>query len=312
MAFMNYNSQLQQLENKHLTISNKEKAKNMLHKYGYFSLINGYKSLFKDPTTRNYCDGTTFDNIVALYQFDEQLRELTFRYLLHIERHIRSCLSYAFCDVYGDSQVAYLDRSNYNLSIPRQAPEVDKLINKYLFPLIDHHSDYPYIEHYKQKYHNVPLWVLVNALSFGTLSKMYDYTKPRIQSVVSKEFEGINETQLRQFLKVLTDFRNVCAHGERLFTYRCSRHDIPNLPMHAKLRIPKNGQEYIFGKRDYFSVVLSFRYLLPNEEFLSYKKQLMNLLIEISHRNPQISLSRLLDVMGMPANWKKISACKKF
>lgn len=309
--FLTYTQQIQKLKDKNLVIVDEESAKEILHRYGYFALITGYKDLLKNRTTKNYLDGTTFDDIVAIYHFDEQLRELTFRYLLHIERHIRSALSYGFCKTHGEMQSAYLDKRKYDTSSMAKEREVDKLIGKYLSPLINRTTQYTYIEHHKNHHHNVPLWVLVNALTFGTLSKMYEYSQPQVKSAVSIEFDGITEQQLRQLLEVLTDFRNVCAHNERLFTHRCAKHDISDLPLHQKLSIPKNGQEYIYGKRDYFSVVLAFRYLLPNEDFMVFKRQLSKLLDNAIVQNNKIPMPELLHMMGMPSNWKKITSYKK-
>lgn len=309
--FLTYVQQIQKLKDKNLVIPDEPSAAAILHRYGYFALITGYKDLLKNRTTKRYLDGTTFDDIVTIYHFDEQLRELTFRYLLHIERHIRSSLSYSFCDLYGENQSAYLDKHKYDISSAFKEREVDKLIGKFLFPLIDRPTKYPYIEHHKTSHHNVPLWVLVGALTFGTLSKMYEYSQPQVKAAVSIEFEGINEQQLKQLLEVLTDFRNVCAHNERLFTHRCAKHDIPDLPLHQKLSIPKNGQEYIYGKRDYFSVVLAFRYLLPHEDFLAFKRQLSKLLDHAAEQNSKIPMTNLFHMMGMPTNWKKITAYQK-
>lgn len=309
--FMTYEQQLQKMKDKHLTIADDAEATEFLRRHGYFSLVTGYKDLFKNPTTRNYHDGTTFQDIVALYQFDESLRELTLRHLLHIEQHIRSALSYAFCDIFGDGQTAYLDASNYDCGSRKKQQDISRMIQKYLQPLLTHQTDYPYIEHHKRVHQNVPLWVLVNALTFGTLSKMYSLSKPQIQSAISQEFEAINERQLGQILQVLTVFRNVCAHGERLFSYRCARHEIPDLPLHKKLKVPKKGSQYIYGKRDYFAVVLSFRYLLPGNEFLAYKKHLSQLIERAVKHNRQISEAELLKIMGLPTNWKRITAYKK-
>lgn len=308
---MTYDQQIQKLRDKNLVISDEVQAKTVLHRYGYFALITGYKDLLKNRTTKNYMDGTTFEDVVAIYQFDEQLREITFRYLLHIERHIRSALSYGFCDKYGDSQCKYLDKRNYDISSHKKETEVDKLISKYLDPLINHPTQYVYIEHHKSHHGNVPFWVLVNALTFGTLSKIYKYSKGQVQSAVSIEFDGIDESQLCQILEVLTDFRNVCAHNERLFTHRCSRHDIPDLPLHRKLSIPQKGNEFVYGKRDFFSVVLAFRYMLPHSDFLAFKTQLSQLLNKAIQQNSKISMPELLEMMGMPANWKKVTAYKK-
>lgn len=308
---MTYDQQIQKLRSKNLVIADEDNAKAALHRYGYFALITGYKDLLKNRTTKNYIDGTAFEDIVAIYQFDEQLREITFRYLLHIERHIRSALSYGFCNIHGDNQSAYLDKQTYDISSRKKEAEVDKLIRKYLSPLLNHPTQYAYIEHHKNIHNNVPLWVLVNALTFGTLSKIYEYSKPQVQSAVSMEYDGITEPQLRQLLEVLTDFRNVCAHNERLFTHRCAKHDIPDLPLHKKLAIPKNGQEYIYGKRDFFSVVLAFRYMLPHADFLVFKAQLSKLLDKAIRQNGKIAMPELLQMMGMPANWKKITSYKR-
>ncbi len=93
-----------------------------------------------------------------------RLRELTLRYLLQVERHIRSAYSYAFCSQFGESQNSYLDANNYNLMGRINPREVQKLITRHLQPFLSHTTDYPYIEHHKQVHGNVPLWVLINAI----------------------------------------------------------------------------------------------------------------------------------------------------
>jgi abortive infection bacteriophage resistance protein len=155
--FLTYPQQIQKLKDKNLTITDDAATAITLHHYGYFALISGYKDLFKNPTTKDYRDGTTLDDIVALYRFDEQLRELTLRYLLQVERHIRSAYSYAFCSQFGESQNSYLDANNYNLMGRINPREVQKLITRHLQPFLSHTTDYPYIEHHKQVHGNVPL-----------------------------------------------------------------------------------------------------------------------------------------------------------
>ena len=52
--FLSFDDQLNYLENnKNLTISDHEYAKRMLQQIGYFGLIGGYKTPFKNPTTKN-------------------------------------------------------------------------------------------------------------------------------------------------------------------------------------------------------------------------------------------------------------------
>lgn len=112
--FMTYEQQIQKLRDKNLTIIDENEGKSILQQNGYYALITGYKDLFKNPSTKGFRDGTTLYDILALYQFDELLRKLTLHHLLHIERHIRSSLSYSFCNKFGEQQSAYLNPENFD------------------------------------------------------------------------------------------------------------------------------------------------------------------------------------------------------
>ena len=78
-----------------------EYAEEMLRQIGYFPLMGGYKHLFRISNTKKYKAGTSFEEIVSLYKFDAELRELFFKYLLQIERQMRSLMSYYFTEMYG-------------------------------------------------------------------------------------------------------------------------------------------------------------------------------------------------------------------
>ena len=104
--FLNYEEQIRNLiERKGMIITDREVATSKLEDISYFALIDGYKNLFYNPMTRKYREGTTFEDIVALYEFDEKLRALIFQYLCHFEQKMRSLISYHFCDTYSERQV---------------------------------------------------------------------------------------------------------------------------------------------------------------------------------------------------------------
>ena len=76
-TFTTFSEQIDLLKNeKHLVISDPQSAEEILKRIGYFPLFGGYKHLFRILLTKKYKDGTTFDEIVALYDFDSELREL--------------------------------------------------------------------------------------------------------------------------------------------------------------------------------------------------------------------------------------------
>lgn len=230
--FLTYEQQLIKLrDEKHIVITDETKTLCKLQQVGYYSLVSGYKHLFRIPAQKIYKNGTAFEELVSLYEFDEALRELFLHYLLHIERHIRSLLSYYFTEKYGEAQSTYLLKTNYNY-VRKHQQGIDRLV--YELQKLTLTTQHSYIAYQRNTYHNVPLWVLVNALTFGTLSKMYFFFPLGLQSKVSKNFAHVNEKQLGQFLTVMTKFRNVCAHNERLFSYR-SKDAIPDMALHSKL-----------------------------------------------------------------------------
>lgn len=303
-TFANYEQQLYILQQeKHIVISDAASAQNILEQIGYFPLIGGYKHLFRIPFTKTYKSGTSFEEIVALYKFDADLRELFFKYLLQIERHLRSLMSYYFSEKYGEAQSAYLNVNNFNYTRKKE-----KTINKLVSTLqrAATATDYVYINHYRDTYSNIPLWVLINVLTFGNLSKMFQVFPQTLQSKVCKSIGTVNPKQMGQFLSCLTKFRNVCAHGERLFTYK-TVDAIADLPIHQKLNIPMDEEQYIYGKKDLFAAVIAFRYLLPKEDFYCFKRNLTKLIANLNQSVVHVSEEELLKQMGFPPNWKNIT-----
>ena len=307
--FLTYEQQLYILEyDKQLAIPNHEYATKKPEELSYYSLIGGYKSLFKHAPSNKYIYGVTFDELVSFYYFDEELRTLFLKYILHVERHIKSMFSYHFCEKYGEQQSMYLDIANYNHT-RKNHRELLRLTHS-LQKVIAVPSKYAYIEHSVNTYHNVPLWVATNALTFGQISKMYQYATTDIRTKISKNFQNVSEKQLHQFINIIGKCRNVCAHGERLFSFRINE-TIPDTLLHQKLQIPKSNNHYVCGKQDLFAVVIALRYLIIIDEFRQFKTALSKLLKTVIKQCPHLTEEQMLNNMGFPANWDQINRYKK-
>lgn len=285
-----------------IAIRDKDEAKEALKKIGYFQLMGGYKSLFRIPGTKKYKEGTSFEEIVSLYEFDVELRKLFFRYLLQIERNLRSLMSYYFTETYGAAQKEYLDQKNYDITKKNQYT-VERLIAT--LERAANTQDYAYINYYREQYGDIPLWVLSNVLTFGNLSKMFRVFPQSLKSKVSKNFAPLNPHQMEQFLSVLTKYRNVCAHGERLFTYK-TVDAIADTPIHQELAIEKSGNQYKYGKQDLFAVVIAFYYLLPEKDFSCFSQNLLKIIQTVSGQLIHVEERELLEKMGFPQNWGKL------
>lgn len=114
--FLTYQQQMEKLRSSGLRIEDEEVCRRVLADIGYFPVVNGYQSFFRDPSTRVYREGATFGDILALYEFDVELREIMLDALLKVEAKIRSALAYEFCAAYGESQSKYLDARCYATS----------------------------------------------------------------------------------------------------------------------------------------------------------------------------------------------------
>lgn len=300
--FQTYDDLLIFLQNeKNLVIEDTDYARHILAKTSYFSLITGYKNTFKNPTTGKYMDGTTFEDIYHLYQFDNELRSVFLKYMLIAERSVKSSLAYHFSATYGENQTEYLSLSHYMPTASMQHG-IQKLLQVFHYQL-SHKNEHDYINHYKAKHHNVPLWIMVQVLTIGQLSHMFDYLKASVPIKVCNDFQQIGRKDMHSFLSIMTKHRNVCAHGERFFNY-VTKDSITDTLIHRKLRIPQKDGRYQMGKNDIFSEVIILKYLLDGEDFRSFYYELKHCL---KYHAPG---EGILTLMGFPENWTSIIRLK--
>lgn len=300
--FQTYDDLLIFLQNeKNLIIENTDYARHILAKTSYFPLITGYKDTFKNPTTGKYMDGTTFEDIYRLYQFDNELRSIFLKYMLIAERSIKSSLAYHFSATYGENQTEYLSLSHYMPTASMQHG-IQKLLHVFHYQL-SHKNEHDYINHYKTKHHNVPLWIMVQVLTIGQLSHMFDYLKASVPIKVCNDFQKIRRKDMHSFLSIMTKHRNVCAHGERFFNY-VTKDSITDTLIHRKLRIPQKDGRYQMGKNDIFSEVIILKYLLDGEDFRGFYYELKHCL---KYHAPG---ECILALMGFPENWTSIIRLK--
>ncbi len=77
-------------------------------------------------------------------------------------------------------------------------------------------------KHYINNYGYIPLWVVVKVLSFGITSELYTILKPNDQREVAKYYD-VEPENLMQFLPILSNYRNLCAHEDILFEHRTQK-----------------------------------------------------------------------------------------
>lgn len=300
--FKTYKEQIRLLKSKGLIINDEEHAIDVLHNISYFALINGYKKPFKGADG-NYLNNTTFEDIEQLYLFDEQLRIFMLKQLLSIERRVKSSISYNFSKQFRETN-AYYNVNNYEYT----GSKVEK-INELVSILKKVHDDNKrsYINHYKEHHNDeIPLWVLINAMTFGQISKMYSLFKESTQQKICNDFNITSQKDMEQMLNMITLFRNVCAHNERLYDYS-TRSGINE--KYIKYHIMhKETDTFEYESKRFFGALVCCKCLMPDLEGARFFEELETFIYNADVMKNQKLKNIVLSEMGMTENWTDIQA----
>ena len=120
--------------------------------------------------------------------------------------------------------------------------------------------------HYINNYGYIPLWVLVKVLSFGIVGELYTILQPQDQKEIADVYH-IEVESLEDYLPILANYRNLCAHEDICYLNR-SQTLINAALFHNLLNIPKINGEYIYGKNDLFSLIIILKRVLKKEDFV--------------------------------------------
>lgn len=107
---MTIDEQIENLKSLGLIIENEEYAKKILNDISYFRLIKAYSLGFK-PKNGKYEEGVTFEQIVELYLFNANFRQVTFAEIEKIEVNVRCRIANYFAKVYG--VLGYMEPQNF-------------------------------------------------------------------------------------------------------------------------------------------------------------------------------------------------------
>lgn len=212
--YKNNEELIEYLVSKNVIINDKEKALKIIEKYSYYSIINGYKIVFKDEDN-NYKHNVSFEEIFALYEFDKNIKSIFLKFTLEIEVIVKSLIANIIAEKYGIKE--YLKIENFDENADKDF--INSLIESVNKEIEDNYQKHSAIKHYKDKYAFVPPFVLTKILTFGAISRYYGLLKQTDRQSVSKYFK-LSDKLLKQILINLTMVRNICAHSDRLFCFR--------------------------------------------------------------------------------------------
>ena len=301
--FKTIDQQIEILKNKGLIIGDENKAYDILLKENYF-FLNGYRHLFMNsPSDKTFVSGATFDELYALFQFDRYSRNIFFKNLLIIENRLKSVISYQLSKKYGYKEKDYLNYRNFTQN-PEKKRKVKDVIEKMKRQIRINTCRHNATMHYLNNYGYIPLWILVKVLSFGMVCELFTILKDEDKLEIASIF-NISVEYLEDFLPILSNYRNLCAHEDIVFDHKTER-VIPDTEYHKKLNIFKMDDEYIYGKNDIFSVIIIFKFMLEDDEFRLMIKEFEYEFAKLDAEIDSIPSEKILDTMGIPKNYMNI------
>lgn len=299
--FKTVDEQIGILKSKGLIINNEEYAKKILLKENYF-FISGYRYLFCDEN-KKYRPGTTIEEIFSLFNFDRELRSIFLKSLFIIENHFKSVVSYQLSKKYGYKEDEYLKPENFTKD-PEKAAQVKDILGKMKRQIRHNTTQHKATLHYISIYGYIPLWVLVKVLSFGIVSEFYSILKTEDRKEIAEQF-WTNPESLEDYLAILANYRNICAHEDILYENRTQRY-IGGTKYHKELNIEKTEDGYIKGTDDLFSLVIILKIMITETEFQEMIYKINAAITKLDIEVNSIDIKTVYDKMGFPTNWKEI------
>ena len=278
-----FTRQLELLESRGLIIKDEEAMLGLLQRIGYYHL-SGYTLTLKDDKDR-FLEGTTSEKLIAIYAFDQKMRDLLHSYIDRIEVSFRTLVSYYHTQKFGPlgymDPASFLNGFNHAQFIEQSASEI---LRQHRMPCVAHH-----LLKYDREF---PLWVLMEILTFGQVTKLYVNMPISIRGKIAKNY-GLTDEQLRSFSRCISDLRNACAHNGRLY-YQI----FTSLPNKSTCQPVKKRYDALNLREHHL-----FWQMYPIKKMLltaSLRDQLLADLTRLIKDNRHIELESI----GFPADWE--------
>jgi len=286
--------QIVRLKCRGMLIPDDAHATRILQHISYYRLSAYWRPFEESPPSEGdhkFRSGVTFDQIVALYVFDRELRLHVMDAIERFEVSLRCGWAHQIATTHGPH--AYLEPHLYD---PKRSEEAISTLQAE----IDRSRD-KFIEHYNEKYSDPkhpPVWMTAELVSFGKLSKLYEVLVRRPDRQAIAKPYGIDEKRLCSILHHLTIVRNICAHHGRLWNRRFKvTMAIPDSP--ASLKCALNQ----FADRNLYNTLATLNYLM---RVVAPASQWGKRLVELMDFHPFVDTR----AMGFPGNWKEMPAWK--
>ena len=240
-----------------------------------------------DGERQRFQEGTWFEDVVEVYEFDHRLRLCVRGALDRIEVELRTQWVDHMSLAHGPH--GYLDAGHY------RDPENHKSDLGRLETQLANSWSSNY-EEYRQKYsfpHLPPAWTAAEGMTFGLLSKFIGNLHLRQDRQAIADWFEVKEKVFCSFLVNATIVRNACAHHQHLWNKRLP-FDFAGPTKHGRLRDAVEGAA---RNSLYFCLVMICHVLSAIDPDTDWRRELLSVVGSCPLVDPS--------EMGFPADWRK-------
>jgi abortive infection bacteriophage resistance protein len=272
-----------------MRIANRNFAQQNLSHINYYRLRAYWLPFEIQPTTKEahqFRPGTTFEQVIALYTFDRELRLLLLDAIERIEISLRAQWANVIATKYGP--FAHEDISLFKDQNIWQTG-YDELVKEYI------RSKETFAEHFRTNYSNLkspPIWASSEMMMLGQLSRwLQNLSLPRDRQLIADAYK-IDEKILISFLHHLSIVRNHCAHHGRVWNRKFSlKMRLPHKPIHLNSSLNFKEDRRLYNTLTMLAYF--FSHCNSDSDWIEQIKELIK-------NYPQINI---VD-MGFPHDWK--------
>lgn len=247
--WLSFDEQLELLTRRGMRIEDECAAVQVLSRVSYYRLSGYFRYWQKDPEygDNNFIPGTSFNTIYQLYVAERTLATACQDLLATCEIVLRTRFAY-----YYGTHVGPVETFARGVGFTRPPSEEIAHVDERILSDLDRSKD-AFITHYRDEikegalylpaaYDRMPIWVAVEVLSFGCLSRMI--TASGESGVLDDMAESLNTSravlpsQVRSFVYL----RNRCSHYGRLWNTAVT--DEPAMQKNTKRRIQRTYRSF--------------------------------------------------------------------
>lgn len=274
-----------------MSIADRNRARHYLNHINYYRL-RAYWLPFETPSSSDsdhaFQPGTDFDTVLAIYDFDRELRLLLLDAIERVEISLRTRWANELALRYGP--FAHEAPAHfYKPHVWQQCK--DELDKEYA------RSRETFAEHYRTQYGHLnspPIWVAAELMSLSHLSRWLQNLRiPKDRQTIADTYK-LDEKVLLSFAHHLTIVRNHCAHHGRVWNRKLS----------LKMQIPGKktaGLSAMFNPaedRRLYNTLTMLAFLMSRiSPQSSWRDRLKTLITTTPQVNPKD--------MGFPADWEQ-------